>query len=96
VSYLLYAALVCVGGLESYYSLFFAMATDGCHDSACDASYHVWPAMLIVWIGVGAVLVTTLAVMVRGAWRGKVVLGWPIAGLLGLGLVLGIASSVLH
>ena len=96
VSYLLYAALACVGAIEAYYSMFFAMATDGCHDSACDASYHVWPAMLIMWVGVGTVLTTTLVVMVRGALRGKVILGWPFAGLLGLGLVMGIALAVLH
>lgn len=43
VGYLVYAALAFVGGFAVWFSLFFAMATDGCHDSACDASYHVFP-----------------------------------------------------
>lgn len=55
VGYLVYAALAFVGGFAVWFSLFFAMATDGCHDSACDASYHVFPAMVTMWIGVGAV-----------------------------------------
>ncbi|AMC80847.1 integral membrane protein [Mycobacterium tuberculosis] len=46
VGYLVYAALAFVGGFAVWFSLFFAMATDGCHDSACDASYHVFPAMV--------------------------------------------------
>ncbi len=57
--YLCYAGLVLVGLGEIWFSMFFAMATDACHDSACDASYHVWPAMLTMWIGVGAVLFAT-------------------------------------
>ncbi|EFD57505.1 integral membrane protein [Mycobacterium tuberculosis T92] len=56
------------------------MATDGCHDSACDASYHVFPAMVTMWIGVGAVLLLTLVVMVRNSSRGNVVIGWPLLG----------------
>lgn len=59
VGYLVYAALAFVGGFAVWFSLFFAMATDGCHDSACDASYHVFPAMVTMWIGVGAVLLLT-------------------------------------
>ena len=56
LSYLLYAALVVVGGFEVWLSFFFGMATDACHDPACDAGFHVWPAMVIIWIGVAAVL----------------------------------------
>ncbi|MCV7124176.1 hypothetical protein H7H53_14000 [Mycobacterium lacus] len=96
VGYLLYVGLVLVGGFEVWFSLFFAMATDGCHDSACDASYHVWPAMITTWIGVGAVLLTTLVVMVRNSSRGNVVIGWPFVGLLALGFVYVAADAVLH
>ncbi|KBA93886.1 membrane protein, partial [Mycobacterium tuberculosis M1728] len=91
-----YAALAFVGGFAVWFSLFFAMATDGCHDSACDASYHVFPAMVTMWIGVGAVLLLTLVVMVRNSSRGNVVIGWPFVGLLALGLVYVAADAVLH
>lgn len=97
VGYLLYAGLLAVGGYAVWFSLFLGMATDGCHDAACDASYHVRPAMLTMWIGVGAVLVSTLAVMVARSSRGKIVVGWPLAGLAALGLVFVIATQlVLH
>ena len=77
LSYLLYAALVVVGGFEVWLSFFFGMATDACHDSACDASFHAWPAMVIMWIGVAAVLLVTLIVMMRKSSKGNVVIGWP-------------------
>ena len=96
LGYLLYVVLVVVGALEVWVSLFFAMATDACHDSACDASYHVWPAMIAVWVGVGAVLLLTLIVMLRKSSRGNAVIGWPLLGLLGLGLVYVIADAILH
>lgn len=97
VGYLLYVGLVTVGGYAVWFSLFFTMATDACHDSACDASYHVWPAMLTVWIGVAATLLVTLAVMIARSRRGKIVVGWPFAGLLGLGVVFLVANDwVLH
>ncbi len=96
VGYLLYAGLVLVGLAEVWFSLFFGMATDACHDSACDNSYHVWPAMHTMWIGVGVVLTATLVVMARNSLRGKVVFAWPFVGLAGLGLVYGLAMAVLH
>jgi hypothetical protein len=96
LGYLLYMVLVVVGALEVWVSFFFAMATDGCHDSACDSSYHVWPAMVAMWVGVGAVLLLTLIVMLRNSSRGNAVIGWPFLGLLGLGLVFVIAYSIVH
>lgn len=96
LGYIFYMVLVVVGLLEVWLSFFFAMATDGCHDAACDASYHVWPAMVVVWVGVGAVLLLTLIVMFRNTSRGKVVAGWPFLGLLCLGLVYVVADAILH
>jgi hypothetical protein len=96
LGYLLYLVLVVVGALEVWVSLFFGMATDACHDSACDASYHVWPAMVVMWGGVGAVLLATLIVMLRNSSRGNAVIGWPFLGLAGLGLVFVVAYSILH
>jgi hypothetical protein len=96
LGYLLYMVLVVVGALEVWVSFFFAMATDACHDSACDASYHVWPAMVAVWVGVGAVLLLTLIVMLRNSSLGNAVIGWPFLGLLGLGFVYLIADAILH
>ena len=96
VGSLLYTLLVGVGGLEIFYSLFFAMATDACHDSACDASYHVWPAMSVMWIGVGTVLLATLIVMALNTSRAAVFLGSPCIGLLALGAVYLTAIAVLH
>jgi hypothetical protein len=90
----LYAALLCVGAYQVWLSLFFTMATDGCHDAACDAGYRVWPAMLTMWIGVGLTLLCTLALMITGAARGKVVVCWPFAGLLALGVVFVVADTV--
>jgi len=96
LSYLLYAALVIVGGYQVWLSLFFGMATDACYDSACDASYNVWPAMITMWVGVAAVLLVTVIVMMRKSSQGNVVIGWPFLGLLGLGFVYVIADTVLH
>ena len=96
LSYLLYAALVVVGGFEVWLSFFFGMATDACHDSACDAGFHAWPAVVIMWIGVAAVLLITLIVMMRKSSKGNVVIGWPFVGLLGLGFVYLIADAILH
>ena len=94
--YLLYAGLLAMSLTEVWYSLFFGMATDACHDSACDASYHVRPAMLTMWIGVGLVLTSTFVVMVLFSARGRVVFGSPVAGLLALGLVRMLALKILH
>lgn len=96
IGYLLYALLLAAGALCVWVSFFFAMATDACHDSACDASYRVFPAMVTMWIGVAAVLLTTLIVMVVKSIRGRVVAGWPIAGLLGLVGVFVLSVLVLH
>jgi hypothetical protein len=88
--------VVLVGGACVWISLFFGMATDACHGSACDASYHVWPAMLTMWIGVAAVLGLTLVVMLVSSARGKVVAGWPFAGLLAVGAVAALSFNILH
>ncbi|MCV6974048.1 hypothetical protein H7J11_06060 [Mycobacterium bourgelatii] len=96
IGYLFYALLVAAGALCVWVSFFFAMATDACHDSACNASYRVFPAMVTMWIGVATVLVTTLIVMVVKSTRGKVVAGWPIGGLLGLVVVFVLSMLVLH
>lgn len=95
IGYLLYAGLLALGCYEIWVSLFFGMATDACHDSACDASYHVWPAMVTVWIGVGVILLLTLVVMVAQSIQGKIVVGWPVAALLALGIVFVIANEVI-
>lgn len=94
IGYLLYAGLLAVGGYEIWLALFFGMATDACADAACDASYYVWPAMVTVWVGVGLILLLTLTVMVVQSMRGKIVVGWPFVGLLGLGIVFVIANDV--
>lgn len=96
VGYLLYPVLLYVAWREVYLSFFFAMATDACYDSACDASYHVWPAMLTIWIGVGMVLLLTLVVMLIQSIRGKIILGWPFVGLLAFWGVYALAMTVLH
>ena|ERR1700742_1999634 len=96
VGYLLYVGLVGAGVFGVWMSLFFGMATDACGDAACDASYRIWPAMIIIWAGVGTVLLTTLIVMVRNSSRGKVVVVWPVVGLLALVFVYAVAAAVLH
>lgn len=100
VDYALYAALyagvVAAGLVEIYFSLFFPTATDACHDAGCDAAYHVGPAMLTMAVGVGTVLLATLAGMVVGARRGRSIVGWPIAALPALGVVYAVAVMVLH
>ncbi|OBI49804.1 hypothetical protein A5707_16125 [Mycobacterium kyorinense] len=95
-AYLLYLALFVLGLFEAFFAAFFAMATDGCHDAACDASYHVWPAMLTMWIGVAVVLALTAVAMFVGTARRKIVVGWPLVGALGLGMVYVLALKVLH
>lgn len=96
IGYVLYAALVAAGALCIWVSFFFAMATDGCHDSACDASYRVFPAMLTMWMGVLAVLLGTLVVMVVKSTRGRVVAAWPLLGALGLVGVCALSVAILH
>lgn len=96
IGYLLYAAMVAAGLVAVWISLFFAMATDGCHDSACDASYHVYPAMLTMWIGVPVALLLTLVVMLVQSIRGKIVVVWPLLGLLALGGVYLMSLKILH
>ena len=94
VGYLLYAGLVCAGGCAIWFSLFFPMATDGCHDAACEAGYRVWPAMITMWIGVGLALLLTLVVMVVQSYRGKPVIGWPFAGLAAVGVTFLVATHL--
>lgn len=94
--YALYLGVVAAGLVAVYFSLFFPMATDSCHDAACDRQYHVGPAMLTMAIGVGTILLATLAGMVRGAKRGRSIVGWPIAALPALGVVYAVAIMVLH
>ncbi len=65
-------------------------------DAVCDASFHMWPAVVIMWIGVAAVLPVTLIVMMRKSSKGNVVIGWPFVGLLALGFVYLIADAILH
>lgn len=92
----LYLGVVAAGLVEIYFSLFFPMATDACHDAACDAGYRVGPAMFTLAIGVTAVLLVTLAGMIVGVRRGRSIVGWPIAALPALGIVYALAVMVLH
>jgi hypothetical protein len=94
IGYVLYAGLPPVAMYEVKFSSLFGMATDACSDRACDASHHLWPAMLTVWIGVPIVLLATLVVMIVQSFRGKVVVGWPLAGLLAFGIVFLVAKDV--
>ncbi len=94
IGYVLYAGLPPVGMYEVKFSSLFRMATDACSDTGCDASHHVWPAMLTVWLGVPIVLLSTLVVMIVQSFRGKVVVGWPLAGLVAFGIVFVVARDV--
>lgn len=96
VGFILYPAVVLAGAVEIYFSFFFGLATDACHDAGCDAGYHVGPAMLTMATGVGTVVLVTLAGMVVGSKRGKIVVGWPLAALPALGIVYLVALMVLH
>lgn len=64
VGYFVYVVLVFVGGFVVWFFLFFVMVIDGCYDLVCDVSYYVFLVMVIMWIGVGVVLLFILVVMV--------------------------------
>lgn len=95
IGYVLYAGLPPVGMYEVKFSSVFGIAADACSDPRCEASHHVWPAMLTVWIGVPIVLLSTLVVMIVQSFRGKVVVAWPLAGLVAFGIVFVVARDVL-
>lgn len=76
--------------------LAFGMSTDACHDAACDATFHPQAAILTVGAGIVVVLVATAGLMFWGLARGRVVIGWPLVGLLGLGAVFALGMAVVH
>lgn len=96
IGYLLYAAAAAGGVMGVFMSFFFGMATDGCHDSACDSSYHVYPAMLTMWIGVAAVLLLTLVAIVVQSIRGKIVVIWSVLACVGIAGVFLLSVKILH
>ncbi len=96
-AFVLYVLLLPVAIMEFMIAaLAFGMATDACHDAACDASYHEEPAILTVAIGVVAVLLSAGGLMIFGATRGKNVVAVPIVALLGLLAVFWLGNAVLH
>lgn len=97
VAFVLYALVMMAGIAVCMMStLVFAMSTDGCHDDACDASYHVNAAIYTVWIGVAAVLLVTALLMLFGVAREKLVIWWPFLGAAGLVGVTALGLTVLH
>lgn len=88
----LYAGLVCLGGLTMLLSLGLEMGRDACQDAACEANYRVWPLILTTVVGVVAVLAGTAVAMVGESRRGRIIVGWPVAGLVGLA---GVALTVM-
>jgi hypothetical protein len=96
-AFVLYALLLPLAVMEFMIAaLAFGMATDGCHDAACDATYHEEPAILTVAIGVVVVLLSTGAGMIYGATRGKNMVAVPFIALLALFAVFWLGSAVLH
>jgi hypothetical protein len=93
----LYVLLIPVAYFEfMLVGLAFGMSTDGCHDAACDASYHEEAAILTVLIGIVVVMLATVAGMVHCAARNRNVFYVPFVGLLGLFIVFMIGLAVLH
>ena len=96
-AFALYTLLIPAAVVECIMAtLAFAMSTDACHDDACDASYHVYPALYTVWIGVVVVLALTALPMFYGVIRDKVVIVWPFLGAAGLVGVFALGLAVLH
>lgn len=77
-------------------ALGFGMATDGCHDAACDAGYHENAAILTVGVGLVVVLVATGAVMLYGLAREKIVIVWPFVAAAAMVGVFVLGMAVLH
>ncbi|MUL82753.1 MULTISPECIES: hypothetical protein [unclassified Mycolicibacterium] len=96
-AFVLYVLLLPAAFMEFMIAaLAFGMATDGCHDAACDATYHEEPAILTVAIGVVVVLLSAGVWMIYGATRGKNVVAVPIIALFGLFAVFWLGNAVLH
>lgn len=96
-AFVLYLLLIPLAFVEFMVAgLAFGMSTDGCHDAACDATYHPEAAIFTVLAGMVVVLVATAGVMFWGVTHGRVVVAWPLAGLLGLGAVFALGMAVLH
>ena len=72
--------------------LAFGMSTDACYDAA----YHPQAAIFTVLAGTAVVLVATGGVMCWGVTHGRVVVAWPLGGLLGLGAVFALGLVVVH
>ncbi|WP_019973287.1 hypothetical protein [Mycobacterium sp. 141] len=77
-------------------ALGFGMATDGCHDAACDAGYHENAAILTVGVGLVVVLVATGALMLYGQTREKIVIVWPFVAAAAMAGVFVLGMAVLH
>ena len=96
-AFVLYLLLIPVAFVEFMTAgLAFGMSTDACHDAACDATYHPQAAIFTVLAGIAVVLVATGGVMFWGVTHGRVVVAWPLAGLLGLGAVFALGLVVVH
>jgi hypothetical protein len=96
-AFVLYILLIPAAFIEFMMSaLGFGMATDGCHDAACDASYHEDAAILTVGIGLVVVLVATGAIMLYGLTRQKIVIIWPFVAAAAMVGVFVLGTTVLH
>ncbi|WP_029374231.1 hypothetical protein [Mycobacterium sp. UM_WWY] len=96
-AFVLYVLLVPAAFIEFMMSaLGFGMATDGCHDAACDASYHEEAAIITVGVGLVVVLVATGAIMLYGLTRGKIVIIWPFVAAAAMVGVFVLGTAVLH
>ena len=96
-AFVLYVLLIPVAFVEFMAAgLMFGMSTDACHDAACDATYHPQAAIFTVLAGIAVVLVATAGVMFWGVTHGRVIVAWPLAGLLGLGAAFALGLAVVH
>jgi hypothetical protein len=96
-AFVLYVLLIPAAFIEFMMSaLGFGMATDGCRDAACDASYHENAAILTVGIGLVVVLVVTGVVMLYGLTHSKIVIAWPFVAAAAMVGVFALGTAVLH
>jgi hypothetical protein len=96
-AFVLYVLLIPAALIEFMMSaLGFGMATDGCHDAVCDASYHEEAAIITVGIGLVVVLVAVGAIMLYGLTRGKIVIIWPFVAAAAMVGVFVLGTAVLH
>ncbi len=95
---LLWIALVLVGGVGGFFSLFAVMATDGCSTGPDDPCNYatINAAFVVAWGGLAVAAAVAIGGTVWAVQKRTAIFVWPLIGLILVVVALGVGAALLN